>query len=150
MAKYCTNCGNKVNEEADVCLKCGKYLTKDEIKKNNKIGPIGIIIIIIASIIAIAFMIITFIAIIEESIEEYDETIEQIPIPPHNNIGTIDDSLYYGNLEFKFNSAQIHEYIEVQGDKKLPQKGYEYLILNFTVNNQNDDEYNLDINKFKG
>lgn len=35
MNKYCTNCGNKLNEEADVCLKCGKYIKKETIKKKT-------------------------------------------------------------------------------------------------------------------
>lgn len=35
MNKYCTNCGNKLNEEADVCLKCGKYIKKEIIKKKT-------------------------------------------------------------------------------------------------------------------
>lgn len=30
MAKFCTNCGNEVDENADVCVKCGTML-----KKNN-------------------------------------------------------------------------------------------------------------------
>ena len=35
MNKYCTNCVNKLNEEADVCLKCGKYINKEIIKKKT-------------------------------------------------------------------------------------------------------------------
>ena len=35
MNKYCTNCGNKLNEEADVWLKCGKYIKKEIIKKKK-------------------------------------------------------------------------------------------------------------------
>ena len=28
MAKFCTNCGSKLNEEQDVCLKCGIRINK--------------------------------------------------------------------------------------------------------------------------
>ena len=154
MTKYCSNCGNKVNEEADICLKCGKFITKEEIKKNDKVGPIGVLIIVIGSLIALFFMFIAFLVIIDEAMEdsyEYEEIIEQIPTPNINkNIGTINDTLYYNNLSFKLNSAKTHEYIEILGDKKLPKNGYEYLILNFTITNKNDYDYNLDINKFKG
>lgn len=31
MAKFCRNCGNEVNENADICLKCGVLINK----KNN-------------------------------------------------------------------------------------------------------------------
>lgn len=26
MAKFCQNCGTKLNEDQDVCLNCGKYV----------------------------------------------------------------------------------------------------------------------------
>ena len=32
MAKYCSNCGNTLNEGADICLKCGKIINQ---KYNN-------------------------------------------------------------------------------------------------------------------
>lgn len=35
MDKYCINCGNKLNEEADVCLKCGRMIKKNNLKKNT-------------------------------------------------------------------------------------------------------------------
>ncbi len=37
MDKYCTNCGNEINEQSDFCLKCGKII-KRPIKKNNIIN----------------------------------------------------------------------------------------------------------------
>lgn len=35
MSKFCSNCGSEVNENADVCLKCGKALRNDSINKNS-------------------------------------------------------------------------------------------------------------------
>lgn len=36
MAKYCSNCGNELNNGADICLKCGK-IVNENINKNNGI-----------------------------------------------------------------------------------------------------------------
>lgn len=30
MSKFCQNCGNQLNEEADFCVKCGKVIEKKE------------------------------------------------------------------------------------------------------------------------
>lgn len=30
MTKYCSNCGNKINENADVCLKCGILINNQQ------------------------------------------------------------------------------------------------------------------------
>ena len=37
MVKYCSNCGNEVNENADICLKCGVFIKKDNNVSNNYI-----------------------------------------------------------------------------------------------------------------
>jgi len=37
MAKFCQNCGTELNEEQDICLKCGVFINKDiSTKKKNK------------------------------------------------------------------------------------------------------------------
>ena len=57
MERFCTNCGTKIKEDADICLGCGKYLANDEkiikeeekqntndtINKNDIIGISGLI-----------------------------------------------------------------------------------------------------------
>lgn len=35
MAKYCSNCGEKVTETQDVCLKCGKNINKSSSTPND-------------------------------------------------------------------------------------------------------------------
>ena len=35
MAKFCSNCGNSLNEGADICLKCGKIVNE---KYNNTLN----------------------------------------------------------------------------------------------------------------
>lgn len=34
--KYCTNCGNEISENSDVCTKCGKFVGKQSIKVDTK------------------------------------------------------------------------------------------------------------------
>ena len=38
MAKFCSNCGKEVNENADVCLKCGVMIKKDNIESSNNLN----------------------------------------------------------------------------------------------------------------
>lgn len=35
MAKFCTNCGTELNEQQDICLKCGVRVTKQGNVNNN-------------------------------------------------------------------------------------------------------------------
>lgn len=35
MAKFCTNCGTELNEQQDICLKCGVRVTKQSNVNNN-------------------------------------------------------------------------------------------------------------------
>ncbi|MCF7923756.1 MAG: zinc ribbon domain-containing protein [Candidatus Izimaplasma sp.] len=38
---YCSNCGNPVTEEQDVCLACGKKLTNSEKKSVSNVSDTG-------------------------------------------------------------------------------------------------------------
>ncbi|MGM9882044.1 MAG: NINE protein [Bacilli bacterium] len=35
MAKYCQNCGAELNEQQDICLKCGVRIKKDNVNNTN-------------------------------------------------------------------------------------------------------------------
>ena len=35
MAKYCQNCGAELNEQQDICLKCGVRIKKDNLNANT-------------------------------------------------------------------------------------------------------------------
>lgn len=52
---YCSKCGNKINDNASVCVKCGVFVTNHNIpitnsRKKKRINPFGIISIIIGII----------------------------------------------------------------------------------------------------
>lgn len=41
MAKYCSNCGNKVDENAYICLKCGVVVNNNMYNQNSNIEDKG-------------------------------------------------------------------------------------------------------------
>ena len=78
MAKFCTHCGNEINENADVCIKCGCMVKKNTSTPTNeekaKVSLIlGIIGIVFAWIFALVGHITSIIGIII-GIKEYKET----------------------------------------------------------------------------
>ncbi len=38
MAKFCSNCGSKLEENQDVCLKCGVAVKKENINNNSSVN----------------------------------------------------------------------------------------------------------------
>lgn len=57
--KYCTNCGKKINEGADICLNCGKFVSK--VPNNNTNKNPGITIAVIGMVLALLGFVITLI-----------------------------------------------------------------------------------------
>ena len=41
MTKFCSNCGKELNEGAEFCLKCGKFIKKEEVSSNQQIDGNG-------------------------------------------------------------------------------------------------------------
>lgn len=35
MSKFCQNCGNRLNDNADICLNCGIMIKKETSQRNN-------------------------------------------------------------------------------------------------------------------
>ncbi len=72
---YCENCGNKVEENADICLKCGVFLKKNNQKNSSSSPKIGKgIASLVLGIVAIFFCISGFAAFesLEESLMDYE------------------------------------------------------------------------------
>lgn len=38
MAKFCTNCGNELDDNADVCVKCGAFVNKNNNNNNASVS----------------------------------------------------------------------------------------------------------------
>lgn len=79
MEKYCSNCGTKLNENADICLNCGKLINQEI--KNRKTPGKGLSISgMVLGIIAIIWTLLELLAIetLEEEIVLYEYTSEII------------------------------------------------------------------------
>ena len=44
--KFCENCGNELNEKADVCTKCGKSINKKDNTKKGKEKRSGLLLVL--------------------------------------------------------------------------------------------------------
>lgn len=44
--KFCENCGNELNEKADVCTKCGKSINKKDNTKKRKGKKSGLLLVL--------------------------------------------------------------------------------------------------------
>lgn len=59
MSKFCANCGSKIDEEADICLKCGHMVKKQKTSgnlKTNIYGIIGFVVSIMALLTSFVFI----------------------------------------------------------------------------------------------
>ena len=52
---YCKNCGNEINDDADVCVKCGKYTYENSNDKyyNESQGKFGVVMALFLGIIGL-------------------------------------------------------------------------------------------------
>ena len=73
MTKFCTHCGNEINENADVCIKCGCMVKKTPQHQAKVSLILGIIGIVFAWLFALVGHITSIIGIII-GIKEYKET----------------------------------------------------------------------------
>jgi len=80
MNKYCTNCGNKLQENADICVKCGKFISKTP--NNNARVDSGIVYSIVGmSLGIIGFLIALFFSLVLTSIRSeliYEELLVRL------------------------------------------------------------------------
>lgn len=153
--KYCPNCGKKLEENADICLKCGKLINNNynDKRKNSSIGPIGIVLIVIFCLISFMVMIFSFLVLIIDSEDDYIEDIrysDDYYYDRDNYKGTINDTLYYDDLGVTLVSGVVYNNLVVKGDKINAKDGYEYLVIKFKIKNNSNSDKSVNINKFKG
>lgn len=156
MGKYCTNCGNKLDDNADICIKCGKLINNhchnNDIKKNSSIGPIGIIVIVICSFFGLIFFFLLLLAIIDDMEDDYIEDIryDDNYYENYNYTGTVNDTLYYDEVGVTLVDAIVYNDLMVKGDKIKARDGYEYLVFKFRIKNNSSSDKRINISKFKG
>lgn len=124
--KYCPNCGNKLKNDEEVCLNCGKEI-KVVNKKSNK--NIYIIIAIIVAIIVIGFGIYRIIGyiLLNKTLNNANEIINNV-----SNTTDSNDKKYTSKNEYGFNETFEFDGLEIT-------IGSEY---EFTTVNNRYSEYN--------
>lgn len=124
--KYCPNCGNKLKNDEEVCLNCGKEI-KAANKKNNK--NIYIIIAIIVAVIVIGFGIYKIIGyiLLNKTLNNANEIINNVSNTTNSN-----DKKYTLKNEYGFNETFEFDGLEIT-------IGSEY---EFTTVNNRYSEYN--------
>ena len=160
MAKFCSNCGKELNDNADICLNCGVLVNKKESKiiSNNNVNNSkkkglptwAIVLIVLGCVILIPLIIIILVGIfafnvLEESvIEEKDGYFDKIKDSIYDytenyeviDEGTIGDSLEIDGVRFTLSEALKYDSI---GDN-TPVEGNEYLVFFFDVENTSSEE----------
>lgn len=126
--KYCPNCGNKLKNDEEVCLNCGKEI-KVVNKKSNKNKNIYIIIAIIVAIIVIGFGIYKIIGyiLLNKTLNNANEIINNV-----SNTTDSNDKKYTSKNEYGFNETFEFDGLEIT-------IGSEY---EFTTVNNRYSEYN--------
>lgn len=153
MAKFCSNCGNELPENAGMCVKCGVMINDNGSQKNKKKGfPVwAIVLIVVFCIIILPIVILVILAILGFNyIEKSDINIEDYINDVVSVRGTIGDSLTDGDIKITLTSIEKYDEIELDGVSSKPTEGYEYLVLFFDVQNISDEVLYVSTYNFSG
>ena len=157
MAKFCTNCGDKLEDNA-VCPKCNSVKkektvkdTKSDIKKEKKKMPIWLIILII--VILVVVIPITFLTVLFFNVFDYidDNDIDiKDYVEKYLEKGTIGDTLRTDNFRIILTDTLMYSSIEAEEYTDMPSDGKEYLVFYFNIENISDDKEYISIHNFNG
>lgn len=164
MAKFCSNCGKELNDNADICLNCGVLVNKQESKTNNNVNigkkkglPVWAIVLIVLGcvvviplIIFIIFGVFVFNAVkdeggkyLDDARDYYNDYVEDYDVIDE---GTIGDTLEIDGVRFTLSEALKYDSI---GDN-TPVEGKEYLVFFFDVENTSSEEKLVTYLNFSG
>lgn len=172
MTKFCTNCGKELDENAAMCLNCGKIVgdtsnlnttttTNNSTNSNGKQKKKGlpgwaIALIVIGCVILIPIIILIVLGIIgynvikdkEGSIKDYIE--DNLPYENRTLTGTIGDTLKADDLKVTLNSALMYSSIPDEYFPVTPAEGKEFLVFTFDVENISDESVYISSSDFDG
>lgn len=162
MSNFCSNCGKKIEDNADVCLNCGVLVdrvnlnkTSSSNKKKNRFPAWAIILIALISIIIPFAILITFGLVVfggsdgepyDISDEYYDYEDDYNPISE----GTIGDTLELGGLKITLNSISRYSSINEDTFNSIPEEGNEYLVFFVDVENVSSEKKRIMYQNFLG
>lgn len=150
MAKFCTNCGKELPENAAICVNCGNMIgNNDNNKKEKKKGlpTWAIVLIVIGCVVLIPIIIFAiFAAVGYKYIKDNDINIKDYIEKSMISYGTIGDTLTDYDTRITLTNALI--YSNIGGVNADIEK--EYLVFFFEVENVSDDSLYISNHNFNG
>lgn len=173
MAKFCSNCGKKLNENADICLKCGVFIKENEEnkkvdnKKKNGLPAWAVVLIILGCLVIFPIIILIvlfsiFVSITDskvpsefkefenymEDFERVEDDIKKYTEKYDSNIteeGELSDTLEVDGIKFTLNKFDNYSYTDNEsGEEK------NYLVFFLDVENTSDEDRLISSFNFKG
>lgn len=141
MAKFCPNCGNKLEEKSDICLKCGVLLNNNSSNtKNNKKGKgmptWALVLIIVVSVILLPIICVTIIAVSAFSFITSTDIVDEILGEINVETGKVGDIILTEDFKIKLTDYKTYDIIEKDKENKEESKeGKEYLVLFLDIEN---------------
>lgn len=168
MAKFCTNCGKEIDENAAICLNCGVIIGNDtkvnqntnnnnNTSKKKKGLPVwAIVLIVVGSVLLIPLILFIIVGI---TYAKFSTTTEQNDYYDDDSYyedyttkrGTIEDTIEIGDFEITLNEALM--YSKIEGSSyydDIPDYGNEYLIFFLDVKNISNSESYISDYSFEG
>lgn len=164
MAKFCTNCGKELEENAALCLNCGVLVennsnnttVNNETNKKKKGLPTwAIVLIIVGSVLLVPVIVIIAIGllayntinnVIDNAQGEYDDYYEEII----TDSGTIGDTLNTDKFKITLKEALMYSSIGEDYYVQTPEEGKEYLIFFFDIENISEENEFISNYNFSG
>ena len=139
MAKFCTNCGKELVENAAMCLNCGKLVNENNTnnngngkKKKKGLPTWAIVLIVVGCVILIPIIIIIVLGIIGYNvIKDSGVNIDDYLNESLTQRGTIGDTLKTDNLRIILTDALMYSSIEGEYFTDTPAEGKEFLVFFF-------------------
>ena len=159
MAKFCTNCGKELDENAALCLNCGVLVgntnTNQNKEKKKGLPTWAIILIIVGSILLLPIIILVIFFIFAFN------TVNKIIENPDINMwtdgesiieeGTIGDTLESDDFKITLVEALMYNSIGTEEDTMdIPDEGKEYLVFFFDVENISEESQYISDFDFTG
>lgn len=161
MAKFCSNCGKELNENADICLNCGVVFNGNDSRttdvnngKKKRMPGWAIALIIVSCLIPIivfGLIIVLIFSIPDVSMDKAKEVHHRYKSEYEDNYivvseGTIEDTLNYNGLSFTLN--RVESFDSIGDDTSID--GDEYIVFFLDIVNNSEEVKKISMINFEG
>lgn len=154
MAKFCTNCGSELPENAAICVNCGNMIgdSGNNKKEKRKGLPVwAIVLIVVGCIILIPIIILVVFAIgCFNYIQDNDINIEDYVDEIISVKGTIGDTLTDDDIKITLTDAIIYDTVGSDDNMLTANEENEYLVFFFNILNVSDESRYISTYNFSG